>query len=437
MKQPWLVFFFFQLTAKLSLQCIALRHNKIYDVNKLPLLLSDYSKKVNLIELKKKIPTQNINSCNPSRLKSCTVAKINFSVLNMNKFDIHYCKNMVRTTKFITHPMRSVENGTETKSALYENKEGCQAYLTLSGHFLMAVVTVPGTDDFFTIDPCNAFKHCHVWKEEIVDKRPKASDVIVLPLPTSRILPLERSLMDLRKKGIMDSTNYAEFTVKFYYNQEFKKNVDNIDMYFQEIMMRTNQGFANSNIPVLMKLHPKIEEVKFKEGNFSYRSYLERFSRIKGKIPAKLLDGADIASLMIEKTNNACGITWLAAWRFGEPFTVQTRECARNELTFAHEIGHIFGCVHNRKNTNVKPANIPYKYGHGTYIKNKHLRTIMAYPRNVHDKPILYYSSDTVKYKGKSIGGTSMNCARVIRENRFAVAGLSESRVIHQKIPPQ
>ena len=41
--------------------------------------------------------------------------------------------------------------------------------------------------------------------------------------------------MDLRKKGIMDSTNYAEITVKFYYNQEFKKNVDNIDMYFQEV----------------------------------------------------------------------------------------------------------------------------------------------------------------------------------------------------------
>ena len=33
----------------------------------------------------------------------------------------------------------------------------------------------------------------------------------------------------------MDSTTYAEFTVKFYYNQEFKKNVDNIDMYFQEV----------------------------------------------------------------------------------------------------------------------------------------------------------------------------------------------------------
>ncbi len=49
-------------------------------------------------------------------------------------------------------------------------------------------------------------------------------------------------------------------------------------------MMRTNQGFANSNIPVLMKLHPKIEEVKFKEGNFSYTSYLERFSRIKGTL---------------------------------------------------------------------------------------------------------------------------------------------------------
>ncbi len=27
----------------------------------------------------------------------------------------------------------------------------------------------------------------------------------------------------------------------------------------------------------------------------------------------------------------------------------------------------------------------------------------MAYPRNVHDRPILYYSSDTVKYKGVSL----------------------------------
>ena len=32
--------------------------------------------------------------------------------------------------QILTLLFRSVENGTETKSALYENQEGCQAYLT-------------------------------------------------------------------------------------------------------------------------------------------------------------------------------------------------------------------------------------------------------------------------------------------------------------------
>ena len=40
-------------------------------------------------------------------------------------------------------------------------------YALFSGHFMMAVMTVPGTDDFFTIDPCNAFEFCHVWKVRI------------------------------------------------------------------------------------------------------------------------------------------------------------------------------------------------------------------------------------------------------------------------------
>ncbi len=98
-------------------------------------------------------------------------------------------------------------------------------------------------------------------------------------------------------------------------------------------------------------------------------------------------------------------------------------------MTMAHELGHLYGCVHE---TAQNDPVIPFAYGHG-YVLNQevggnHPHTVMAYGNIANEgkinAPILYWSNPNITYNGESLGSASQeNAARVIRENYNTLKG--------------
>ena len=102
--------------------------------------------------------------------------------------------------------------------------------------------------------------------------------------------------------------------------------------------------------------------------------------------------------------------------------------------TFAHELGHNWGCYHNRASSNTQAA-----YAHGWQDPGKTFRTILSYPCSGANCPrVNWYSSsdNSIQYNGKNIGDSSNDCSRKIRERRQTVANFREGGSVPAPTPP-
>ena len=181
-----------------------------------------------------------------------------------------------------------------------------------------------------------------------------------------------------------------------------------------------NLIFEANEIPVTLVLHC-IEELK----DFLERSYASpplyapsiqlnkfRYSK-KGLKP--LLNSANIAILMTgAPTLEALG----CAGTIGPSRRTNKPPIAwvfpQDDLTLVHEIGHIFGCHHNREASG--------KNG-GYLLKKSNMFTIMAYPDETHVLNIPYFSSNVMMTKdGTELGDRWNDNRRQIIKNRFLLS---------------
>ena len=123
----------------------------------------------------------------------------------------------------------------------------------------------------FTLEPCRAFKGCHVWMEEDethwVDEEsvPVTSEEMKNTKVNNR-----QTTTALIQQGRDDSTTVVTYSVMFYYTPEFASITDDIPLLVSlvrtlsnknmthmnfQMIAETNQGYINSGIPLRIRSH--------------------------------------------------------------------------------------------------------------------------------------------------------------------------------------
>ena len=235
----------------------------------------------------------------------------------------------------------------------------------------------------------------------------------------------------LLKKGRTDKTTMVTYTIKVYYTPEVKKSVKNIKTMVDQVIAVTNQGYINSKIPLRVTLHCMEETTKPE----SQMADLDIFRRYKGGDNG-LRGSADAAALLIKTHERFCGVGYMpgvpddkmSTWNFRHYMvSMTTAQCALGTYTFGHEVSHNMGNDHDKYD---KTNKVPY--AHGYHIPGTDVRTIMAYVRpekygGGYHKEVNYYSNPSVKFKNIPTGVEGVaDAARMIRENRFAIAAVGD-----------
>ena len=86
---------------------------------------------------------------------------------------------------------------------------------------------------------------------------------------------------------------------------------------------------------------------------------------------------ADIG-LLITEPGDSCGMAWFNVISNGQTLGVLSRDCATGYYSTGHEIGHMYGCLHNKEASGQNPV---YPNGHGFLMNppvNSGKRTILA-----------------------------------------------------------
>lgn len=201
----------------------------------------------------------------------------------------------------------------------------------------------------------------------------------------------------------------------------------------QQAIDSANLAYANSGINTRLNL-VHIEALNYDESG-DFNTDLNRLTTAgdgyMDDVPAlRNTYAADLVSLFVEN-GQYCGLAWVGP-SAGYGFSVINRGCASGNLSFAHELGHNFGALHDPY---VDPSTSPYAYGHGYAVPAAGWRTVMAYNNactaaGTSCTRIPYFSNPSLTYgsPGLPLGSTSTSDnARVHNLNAATVANFRSS----------
>merc|ERR1712002_1150373 len=353
------------------------------------------------------VSTDKIAPCHSEDILSCTVVQIHFAALDEQSLSLPGdC-----TVTFVDSPQED--------SFYFESEDGTEATFARgkSNNLIGNVLYSDGRD--FTLEPCRAFKGCHVWMEE--DETHWVDEESVPETDEERKnakVNNRQATSALIQQGKDDSTTVVTYSVMFYYTPEFASITDDIPLFVSQVIAETNQGYINSGIPLRIRSHCIAAATLHDHPH--YITMINQFSQYK---PInELRNSADAAALLVKKFDS-CGVAKTDTFESGNTVSVTMKSCALGYFSFGHEIGHNFGCTHDAR----QGPNRYYSYGLGKHITSSPgVRTIMAYNAPGHRTRVNWWSNPDVKYQGVASGTSGENNARVLREHRFAFAAIGD-----------
>ncbi|TXH47266.1 MAG: hypothetical protein E6Q92_00875 [Burkholderiaceae bacterium] len=198
-----------------------------------------------------------------------------------------------------------------------------------------------------------------------------------------------------------------------------------IDALIDLSLALTNQGYVNSGVNAKVEMVYKAQVTYTQSGTQSLDrdryaakndGYMDNIHTQRDQY------GADVGMLFVDDGDESCGIAKAIGATADSAFAVVHWDCATDNFSFGHELGHLYGARHNAENDG---TTTPFAYGHGYWAPNQAWRTIMAYQCSGKTCPRLnYWSNPGVNYTdGQAMGNTSTaHNARVLTERAATLA---------------
>ncbi len=265
---------------------------------------------------------------------------------------------------------------------------------------------------------------------------PAGSESLHAPAHTkSKSLSLDAASGDFTlKAGTTAADTGATVDVMVVYSKQTAAAAGTaIGAQIQQAIDSANAAYANSGIATRLNL-VHVEAVAYDESG-DFNTDLNRLTSgsdgyMDNVATLRNTHAADLVSLFIEN-GQYCGLAWVGpSASYG--FSVINRGCASGNLTFAHELGHNFGALHDPY---VDPSTSPYAYGHGYAVPAAGWRTVMAYTNvcsaaGTSCTRIPYFSNPSLTYGTAALplGTTSTSDnARVHNQSASTVANFRSS----------
>ena len=137
--------------------------------------------------------------------------------------------------------------------------------------------------------------------------------------------------------------------------------------------------------------------------------------------------GGDFVALFVRDSDaDACGIAYCTPSGASEGFCVVNWTCASGNFSFAHEIGHLQGCAHNREDAGSGCNADCYSFAHRFQSASQSLwRTVMAYDTDPGTfTRIGRWSNPDILFDGVPCGVWTGFCAD---DNRFNAATITNT----------
>ena len=219
------------------------------------------------------------------------------------------------------------------------------------------------------------------------------------------------------EKGEQDHTTVAKISVMVYFTPVFKTFASDPVNYIKRQIAFANLVFCNNEIPIKLYIFC-IEEL---EGFVEHPEAGKRLDDFK-EAKKNILNGADIGILMTGTPAENDGVCHGMA--YGGPPSKENPPLAwvhpEDKLTFLHELGHIFGCQHNREEIEDGGANDQSNYGY--HMKGSCMSTILAYENETYFCIIPRFSSKDTTYNGVPLGNLQNDNRSQIMRTRFLLS---------------